>query len=48
MRAVGTNCRTRHIPVVTLGLDGTERSVGGSHTDTVSVETTVVTATRGL
>ena len=38
MRADGTTCRSRHIPVVTLGLDGTERSMGGSHT--------VVTVTR--
>ena len=33
--------------VVTVGLDGTERIEGGPHTVIASVETTVVTATRG-
>ena len=35
-------------PVVKVGLNGTERIEGGSHTVVVSVETTVVTDTRGL
>ena len=52
MRADGTTCRLRHIPVVTVGLGSTERCVGGTfygpHTGVVSVETMVVTATRRL
>ena len=48
MSADDMTCRLRHIPVVTVGLSGTERSVGGPHTGIVGVETTVVTATRGL
>ena len=37
MRADGTTCRSTHIPVATVhvGLGGTERSVGGPHTDVV-------------
>ena len=37
MRADGTTCQSRYIPVVTVGLSGMERSVGGQHTDIVSV-----------
>ena len=37
MRADGTTCRLRYIPVVTVGLSGMERSVGGPYTDIVSV-----------
>ena len=48
-RADGMTCRSRHIPVVTVGPGGTDRSEGGPHTDIVDdVETTVVMATRGL
>ena len=35
MRADGTTCHLRYIPVVTVGLSGMERSVGGQHTDIV-------------
>ena len=35
MRADGTTCR--YIPVVTVGLGGMKRSVGGPYTDIVSV-----------
>ena len=48
MRADGMTCHMRCIPVVTTGLRGTERSEGGPHIDVVNVETTVVTAIRGL
>ena len=48
MRVNGMTCCSRYIPVVTAGLSGMERSMGGPNTDIVSVETTVVTATRGL
>ena len=48
IRADGTTCRSRHTPVVTAGLDGTERIEVGPHTVIAGVETTVVTATRGL
>ena len=48
MRADGMTCCSRHIPVVTVGLIGTERIVGGPHTGVVRVETTVVMATRRL
>ena len=48
MREDGTNCRLRYIPVVNIGLGGMERGVGGPHADIVSVETTVLKATRGL
>ena len=37
MRADGTTCQSRYIPVVTVGLGGMERRVGGQHTDIVSV-----------
>ena len=37
MYADGTSCRSRYIPVVTVGLGGMERSVGGQHTDIESV-----------
>ena len=46
MRADGTTCCSSYNPVVTTGLCCMERSVGGSHTDEVDVETTVVMATR--
>ena len=47
MRADGMMCCSIHIPVVTVGIGDTARSVGGPHTDVVSEETMVVTATRG-
>ena len=37
MHADGTSCRSRYMTVVTVGLGGMERSVGGQHTDIVSV-----------
>ena len=46
MRADGTTCHSSNIPVVTVGLDRTERIDGGPHTVIVSVETTAVTVTR--
>ena len=48
IHADGMTCRPRHIPVATVGPGGMERREGGPHTDAVDVETTVVTATRGL
>ena len=48
MRADGMTCCLRHISVVRVGPSGTERREGGPHTDVVDVETTIVTATRGL
>ena len=36
MRADGTTCHSKYIPVVTVGLGGMERGVGGQHTDIVS------------
>ena len=48
-RADGTTCCSRYNPVITTGLCSMERTVGGSHTDVVDVETTVVRAiTRNL
>ena len=37
MRADGTTCSSRYIPVVKVGLGGMERSVGGPYTDILSV-----------
>ena len=50
MRADGTTFHPRHIsdPVVTEDLSGMERTAGGPHRDKVGVETTTVSATRGL
>ena len=36
MCADGTSCRSRYIPVVTVGLGGMKRSMGGAYTDIVS------------
>ena len=48
-RADGTTCCSRYNPVITTGLCSMERTVGGSHTDVVDVETTVLRAiTRNL
>ena len=50
MCADGTTFRLRHIsdPVETEDLGGMERTADGPHTDEVGVETTTVSATRGL
>ena len=50
MRADGTTFRPRHTsdPAVTEDLDGRERTGGDPHKDEVGVETTTVSATRGL
>ena len=45
--ADGRTYHPRHIPVVTVGPGGAERRGGGPH-EVVDVETTVMTATRGL
>ena len=37
MPADGRTCRSRYIPVVSVGLGGMERSVGGPHRRVVSV-----------
>ena len=37
MRADGTTCHLRYIPVVTVGLGGMEQSLGSPYTDIVSV-----------
>ena len=43
MHADDMTCCSRHAPVVSAGLDGSERIQGGPHTVVASVETTVVT-----
>ena len=50
MRADGTIFRPRHTsdPAGTEDLDGRERPGGVPHKDEVGVETTTVSATRGL
>ena len=48
MHADRMTCCSIHIPVVTVGLGGTDRIMGGPHTDVLGVEARVMLATRGL